>query len=65
MKEQKTYTSKEKEVKKIEVKNEKPSFKENVGQLKKMINIPLSNPIVAYLEKFDEHFKKNKRKLAS
>jgi hypothetical protein len=65
MKEQKTQTYKEKETKKPEIKKDGAAFKENIYKLQKAINIPLSNPIVAYLEKFDEYFKKNKRKLTS
>lgn len=52
----------EKEIKKIDKKglnNTNP--KESLGDLKKWINIQKQNPIMAYVEKFDELFKKKKK----
>lgn len=56
-KEQESKTAKP-EIKKVE---EKPNFKETIGDFKWQINIVKTNPIIAYLEKFDNFFKKQKR----
>ncbi len=39
------------------------NYRDNITNLQKTLNIPVSNPIILYLEKFDEYFKKNKKKL--
>jgi hypothetical protein len=39
------------------------NFHDNSSNLQKTLNIPISNPIMLYLEKFNEYFKKKKRKL--
>lgn len=47
-------------------KAEKPleiNVKENLSNFRKDVNIEKVNPIIAYLDKFDEYFKKKKRKL--
>lgn len=49
----------------IKAKNEKNSKSvfEWISDLKKSINMQKFNPIIAYLERFDEYFKKKKKKL--
>lgn len=48
---------------KIKNKTDSKSVFEWISDLKRFLSGPKINPIIAYLEKFDEYFKKKKRKL--
>lgn len=48
---------------KIKNKTDSKSVFEWISDLKRFLREPKINPIIAYLEKFDEYFKKKKRKL--